>query len=301
MTPDAAASPAPTPAASPPASPSASATTRLDELLRFNRLAATWWDASGPMRPLHVLNALRLHRVLALAEAHHGRAPGSGLAGLRVLDVGCGAGLLCEPLARAGAHVTGIDAAERSIAVARMHAAAAGLALHYRCGEPAQALAVTERFDVLLCLEVVEHVQHMPAFVAATAAHLAPGGLLIASTINRTWRSFWLAIVGAQWLLRLLPRGTHRWRQFVTPAELAEAMAQAGLQPRALTGLRYLPLLHRASWCRSTAVNYLASFARPAAAAGTLGALRTTSSRTPLPAPDPQQGLLLDPAQEPTP
>lgn len=276
-------------------------TVRDDERQRFNRLAATWWDASGPMRPLHRLNALRLPRLLALAEAHHGRAPGSGLAGLRVLDVGCGAGLLSEPLARAGAQVTGIDTAERSIAVAQAHAVGAGLALDYRCGEPARALAATEQFDVLLCLEVVEHVQHMPAFVAAVAAHLAPGGLLIASTLNRTWRSFWLAIVGAQWLLRLLPRGTHRWRQFVTPAELAAAMAQAGLQPHGLTGLRYLPLLHRASWCRSTAVNYLASFARPAAAAGTLGALRTTPSRTPLPAPDPQQGLLLDPAQEPTP
>ena len=282
---------------SPAASPAASPTARSDELRRFNRLAATWWDASGPMRPLHVLNALRLRRVVALAEAHHGRAPGSGLAGLRLLDVGCGAGLLCEPLARAGAQVTGIDAAERSIAVARAHAAAAGLVLDYHCAEPAQALAAAEQFDLLLCLEVVEHVQHMPAFVATIAAHLAPGGLLIASTINRTWRSFWLAIVGAEWLLRLLPRGTHHWRQFVTPAELAAAMAQAGLQPRGLTGLRYLPLLHRASWCRSTAVNYLASFARPVAAADTLGSFCANPPKTPLPAPDPQQGHFLDPAQ----
>ena len=239
----------------------AAPTTRADELARFNRLAATWWDARGPMRPLHVLNALRAGRVQAMAEAHAGRPAGSGLTGLRVLDVGCGAGLLCEPLARAGATVTGIDAAANSIAIARRHAAAGGLAVDYRLGEPAAALAPGERFDVLLLLEVVEHVADVPAFVAAALAHLAPGGLVIASTINRTARSFALAIVGAEWVLRLLPRGTHRWQQFVTPAELAAAMAAGGLHQRTLTGLRYAPLRHRAAWCRSTAVNYLASYA----------------------------------------
>jgi 2-polyprenyl-6-hydroxyphenyl methylase/3-demethylubiquinone-9 3-methyltransferase len=236
-------------------------TVRADELARFNRLAATWWDASGPMRPLHALNALRLSRVRAWAEAHHGRPAGSGLAGLRCLDLGCGAGLLSEPLARAGARVTGIDAAERNIAVARAHAAAAGLAPDYRCGEPAQALAADERFDVILLLEVVEHVADVPAFVAQALDHLAPGGLVIASTINRTLRSWAVAIVGAEWLLRLLPRGTHRWRQFVTPGELATAMAGRGLRQHHLTGVQYQPWRHQARWCDSTAVNYMASYA----------------------------------------
>ena len=243
----------------------AASTARANELLRFNRLAATWWDARGPMRPLHVLNALRQSRVQALAERHFERSPGAGLAGLRVLDLGCGAGLLCEPLARAGARVTGIDAAARSIAVARQHAADQRLVVDYRCGEPATALAAGETFDLVLLLEVVEHVQDMPAFVAQALSHLAPGGLVIASTLNRTALSFVQAIVGAEWLLRLLPRGTHRWQQFVTPAELAAAMADCGLAQHTLTGIRYQPLTHRAAWCASTAVNYLASYARPAA------------------------------------
>ncbi len=240
-------------------------TARADELLRFNRLASTWWDALGPMRPLHVLNALRQSRVQTLAERHFGLPPGTGLAGLRVLDLGCGAGLLCEPLARAGARVTGIDAAVRSIAVARQHAADQKLVVDYRCGDAVTALAAGETFDLVLLLEVVEHVQDMPAFVGQAAAHLAPGGLMIASTLNRTALSFVQAIVGAEWLLRLLPRGTHRWQQFVTPAELAAAMACCGLTQQTLTGIRYQPLTHRAAWCASTAVNYLASYTRTAA------------------------------------
>jgi 2-polyprenyl-6-hydroxyphenyl methylase / 3-demethylubiquinone-9 3-methyltransferase len=257
------------------------ASVRPDELARYNQLAATWWNPRGPMRPLHVLNQLRQGRVQALAEAHFGRAPGAGLHGLRMLDVGCGAGLLCEPLARAGASVTGIDAAARSIAIARDHAAASGLAIDYRAGDPAQSLQPGERFDVLLLLEVVEHVQHMPGFVRSVLAHLAPGGLVVASTINRTWRSFALAIVGAEWVLRLLPRGTHRWGDFVTPVELAQAMAAGGLCQQSLTGLRYTPVLHRAHWCRSTAVNYLASYtARPA----------TLPGSTPMRPPERQRG-----------
>ena len=239
------------------------ASVRPDELERYNRLADTWWNPQGPMRPLHVLNQLRLQRVQAMVEVHAGRAVADGLAGLRVLDVGCGAGLLCEPLALAGAQVTGIDAAARSIQIARDHAAGSGLAIDYRSGDPGQALLPGERFDVLLLLEVVEHVQDMPSFVRSTLAHLAPGGLVIAATINRSWRSFVTAIVGAQWLLRLLPPGTHRWSDFVTPAELAQAMASAGLCQQSLTGLRYAPVRHRASWCSNTAVNYLASYAAP--------------------------------------
>ena len=263
--------------------PSRGSTVRADEVARFNRLASTWWDPQGPMQPLHVLNGLRLARVLALAEAHHGRPAGSGLAGLRVLDIGCGAGLLCEPLARAGAQVTGIDAADRSIAIARAHAAASGLVVDYRVGEPARALAAGDQFDLLLMLEVVEHVQDVPAFVAGALSHLAPGGLVVASTINRGLRSFVFAIVGAEWVLRLLPRGTHRWRQFVTPAELASAMARRGLRQRTISGVQYRPWRRSARWCESTAVNYIASYSAAEAS--------TAASTSPMPAPEPAGGL----------
>jgi 2-polyprenyl-6-hydroxyphenyl methylase/3-demethylubiquinone-9 3-methyltransferase len=237
-------------------------TARPEEIARFDAWSATWWDARGPMRPLHVTQALRGRWVREAAEAHFGRP----LAGLSVLDVGCGGGLMSEALARDGARVVGLDASAGNIGAARRHAAqdpALQARLDYRHGEPATALAPGERFDLVLVLEVVEHVDDVPAFLGQVAAAVAPGGLLVASTINRTWRSALLAIVMAEWVLRLLPRGTHRWRQFVPPAELEAAARAAGLQPRERLGMRYLPLLHRAHWTRDTSVNYLASFARP--------------------------------------
>jgi len=241
------------------------------EIERFNRLSTTWWNSTGPMRPLHVVNALRLVYLLERIESHFGAGRAASLAGLRILDVGCGGGLLSEPLARLGARVVGIDASPGNVAAARLHAATQGIAVEYRLGDPSQTLGQEERFDVVLALEVVEHVSDVTSFAETVARRVAPGGLLFASTIDRTWKSFALAIVGAEYILRVLPRGTHRWQRFVRPAELAAAVGRAGLQQTDLRGMRYLPLLHRASWCRDTRVNYLAAFARGAdAPAGAL-------------------------------
>jgi 2-polyprenyl-6-hydroxyphenyl methylase/3-demethylubiquinone-9 3-methyltransferase len=223
----------------------AASTVRADEIGRFDRLAATWWDPEGPMRPLHVVNALRLRWVLGQIEGRFGR-PAGALQALRIADIGCGAGLVCEPLAARGATVVGIDAAAKNIAAATVHARTGGLAIDYRAGEPRTALRAGERFDVLLLLEVVEHVHDVPAFVRDAAAHLAPGGLLVASTLNRTLRSWLAAIVGAERVFRVLPRGTHQWEQFVTPDELEQAAAACGLVPLARRGMAYLPAVHRA-------------------------------------------------------
>jgi len=232
------------------------------EVDRFNRLSATWWDRRGPMRPLHEINGLRLAYLLDLSETRLARQ-GRPVQGLRVLDIGCGAGLLCEPLARFGAEVTGIDAAEKNVAAARAHAIGEGLRIDYRAGAPGAALRSDERFDLVLLLEVVEHVDDLEAFVVEAARHVAPGGLLVASTIDRTWKSFAFAIVGAEFLFRVLPRGTHQWRRFVRPSELDAVMHRAGLRSIDRRGMRYLPVLHRASWVHDTSVNYLAAFARP--------------------------------------
>lgn len=232
------------------------------EVERFNRLSATWWDSTGPMRPLHVTNALRLQYLVERIATHHGRPPAQAVQGLRILDVGCGGGLLSEPLAHMGAQVVGVDASPGNVAAARMHAAAQGVTVDYRWGDPADALAEGETFDVVLALEVVEHVADVQAFIDTVARRVAPGGMMFASTIDRTWKSYLFAIVGAEYLLRVLPRGTHQWRRFVRPAELAAATGRAGLRQCDLRGMRYLPLLHRASWCSDTRVNYMAAYLR---------------------------------------
>jgi 2-polyprenyl-6-hydroxyphenyl methylase/3-demethylubiquinone-9 3-methyltransferase len=233
------------------------------EIQRFNRLSATWWDPQGPMRPLHVVNALRLDYVMERVAQHFGQgAVSSGLQGLRVLDVGCGAGLLSEPLAQRGAQVVGVDASRGNIEAARLHAAERQVHVDYRLGEPADVLGADERFDVVLALEVVEHVSDVPAFLQAAAQRLAPGGLLLVSTIDRTLKSFVFAIVGAEYVLRVLPRGTHRWRQFVRPAEVSAALQGTGLRRVALTGMQYNPWRHSARWCPDTRVNYIAAYAR---------------------------------------
>ena len=238
-------------------------TIRADEVERFNRLAATWWNSAGPMRPLHVVNGLRLGYVLEQIAHRFGRAPGD-LQGLRIADIGCGAGLMCEPLAARGAQVVGVDAAAKSIAVARLHAADGGLVIDYRVGEPQAALPDGEAlFDVLMLLEVVEHVDHLQNFVHEASRKLKPGGLLLVSTINRTARSWLTAIVGAEYIFRVLPRGTHHWSQLVRPDELNQAARACGLREHDRRGMGYLPVVHRAWWTSNLDVNYIASFTKP--------------------------------------
>jgi 2-polyprenyl-6-hydroxyphenyl methylase/3-demethylubiquinone-9 3-methyltransferase len=229
------------------------------EVARFDRLAREWWDPNGPMRPLHKLNPVRLGYVRDEACAHFGRdgrAP-QPLNGLSVLDVGCGGGILSEPLARLGGAVTGLDPAPANLSVARLHAERAGLSIDYR-GETVEAVRDRgERFDLVLAMEVVEHVPDVPAFVAACAATVKPGGLLLMATINRTLRAFALAIVGAEYVLRWLPRGTHQWEKFVTPQELADAVEEAGLAMLDTRGVVYNPLTDQWTLSRDTAVNYM--------------------------------------------
>lgn len=238
-------------------------TIRSDEVARFNRLAATWWNRTGPMRPLHVINGLRLDYVLQQIAQAFGRPPGD-LQQLRIADIGCGAGLMCEPLAACGAKVVGVDAAAKNIAAARLHAQGGRLDIDYRLGEPDVALRGGELFDVLLLLEVVEHVDDVQGFIRQAARHLKPGGLMLASTINRTARSFVTAIVGAEYIFRLLPRGTHHWAQFVRPGELRQAALACGLAQNDCRGMGYLPAVHRAWWTRNLSVNYIPSFVKSA-------------------------------------
>ena len=236
-------------------------TTIASEIQRFNRLGATWWNPEGPMRPLHVVNALRLNYVIDRIAMQFGLDVANiSLKGLRILDVGCGGGLLSEPLARLGAQVIGVDASQGNIEAARLHAAAQGVAVDYRLGEPSAVLTPHEHFDVVLALEVVEHVSDVAAFLGSVAPSVVPGGLLFASTIDRTLKSFVFAIVGAEYVLRVLPRGTHHWRQFVRPAELAAAVKRYGLRQTDQLGMRYNPFRHTASWCDDTTVNYLCVF-----------------------------------------
>lgn len=235
------------------------------EIAKFERMAAEWWDPNGKFKPLHMLNPCRLDYITAQIAAEFGRDLSRPLpfAGIRLLDIGCGGGLLCEPMARLGAEVVGADAAARNIPVARLHAEQMGLAIDYRHATAEELAAAGERFDVVLNMEVVEHVPDPLAYLTACAGLLRPGGLMICSTINRTAKSFALAIVGAEWVMRWLPRGTHDWRRFITPEELYDFLRRAGFDPVDRKGFVFNPLSW--SWSispRDLSVNYVTASLR---------------------------------------
>ncbi len=249
----------------PPANDTFQSTVDPSEVEQFGRLAAQWWDPKGPMAMLHKFNPVRLAYLREQMTAHFGRDPRqlACLTGLRILDIGCGAGILSEPLARLGAAVVGADPARDNIEAARRHAQDAGLSVDYRA-ETAEALADSgERFDVVLAMEVVEHVADVPLFLRRCAEMVKPGGLLVAATINRTVKSFALAIVGAEYVLRWVPRGTHRWDKFVTPQELETSMNDAGLVRIDESGVIYNPFADQWRLSDDMDVNYMMAAARP--------------------------------------
>ncbi len=237
-----------------------------DEVSKFEAMAAEWWDTGGKFKPLHDMNPTRLDYIAAQIAAEFDRDPDARrpFEGVSLIDIGCGGGLLCEPMARLGAAVTGIDAAGGNIPVAQAHAAQSGLEIDYRHTSAEEVLGQGAQFDVVLAMEVIEHVAAPPAFVNTCAALLRPGGLLLCSTLNRTTKAYTLAIVGAERVMRWLPPGTHDWQKFLTPDELDGMLTGAGLDPVDRKGMVFNPLTW--SWSLSAtdlSVNYVAAAVKP--------------------------------------
>jgi 2-polyprenyl-6-hydroxyphenyl methylase / 3-demethylubiquinone-9 3-methyltransferase len=246
-------------------SPQASNSVDPDEISRFGALADRWWAADGEFSALHKLNPVRLAFVRDTALAHFGGETNTlkPLAGLRVLDLGCGGGLLSEPLHRMGADLVSIDASDDGIRAAKEHAEANGLEMDYRCTTAEELAAAVEQFDIVVAMEIIEHVADVNGFVDTCSALVKPGGLFFAATLNRTPKSYALAIVGAEYLLRWVPRGTHDWRKFVRPSELARGLRRNGLTTNTVTGVTLD--IASGDWRQSddTAVNYMLSAQRP--------------------------------------
>lgn len=222
------------------------------EVERFSRIAEEWWDIKGKFAPLHRINPLRVEYILKQA--------GGSLEGLSLLDIGCGGGLIAEPMARLGANVTAIDASEKNIKVAQLHAKQSELTIDYRCTTAETLAANTVQYDVVLALEIIEHVADIALFTASAARLVKPGGLLVMSTLNRTAKSYALAIVGAEYILRWLPVGTHTWHKFLKPHELVREIEKHGLTTIDLCGMVMHPLTFE--WrldARDLSVNYLVS------------------------------------------
>jgi len=230
-----------------------------DEVAKFAAQSESWWDSTGPYRPLHIMNPTRIAIIKAALVDHFDLDPKArqSLAGLNLLDLGCGGGLMAEPMARLGARVTGIDPSPANVAIAASHAARLGLAIDYGEGTAESVLDAGRSFDVVMALEIIEHTSDPFGFVATCAQLVAPGGLLVVSTLNRTLRSLALAKIAAEHVLRWVPKGTHEFRKFVTPRELRQALEAAGLVPQPAVGMSYQPL--KDEWKRSldTRVNYI--------------------------------------------
>ncbi len=244
----------------------ADATLDAREVARFAAMAREWWDPKGKFAPLHAMNPARLTYIRDQLCRHFGRdtRDSSSLTGLAIADIGCGGGLLCEPLARLDARMTGLDPAEESVQAARAHAKVQGLEIDYRA-ERAEALISTGiRFDAVLAMEVVEHVPDLTAFMAMAGQLVRPGGMMLLSTINRTLKSYALAIVGAEYVMRWLPVGTHQWDRFVTPRELSKALDAAGLSESDRRGIVFNPFRGEWSLAGDTDVNFVMAAVRPA-------------------------------------
>ena len=230
------------------------------EVAKFEAMAAEWWNPNGKFKPLHQMNPCRLGYITAQIAAEFGRdlREDRPFAGLRLLDIGCGGGLLSEPMARLGAEVVGADAAPRNIPVAQIHAEQSGLAIDYRHTTAEDLAAAGEAFDVVLNMEVVEHVADPLAYLTACQQLLKPGGLMVCSTLNRNAKRFAMAIIGAEWVMRWLPKGTHDWNKFITPDELTDLITRAGLTPVDRKGMVFNPISW--SWSlsdRDLSVNYV--------------------------------------------
>ena len=232
---------------------------------KFSRIAADWWDPDSKFKPLHKFNPVRLAFIRETICDHFDRSGTRPFEGLRILDIGCGGGLASEPMARLGASVTGVDAAEANVKTASVHAAEQGLEIDYRHGVAEQLIEAGEPpFDVVLNLEVMEHVANPHTFLVDCAALVKPGGLMICATINRTSKAFALAIVGAEWVMGWLPRGTHRFHKLVQPTELTAALRAGGMCPDAPMGVSYNPLNDQWTLGEDTSVNYMMVARRPA-------------------------------------
>ena len=236
------------------------------EVAKFEAMAAEWWDPKGKFKPLHMLNPCRLDYITSQIAAEFDRdlSTDSPFAGLRLLDIGCGGGLLSEPMARLGATVVGVDAAERNIPVAQAHAAQSGLDIDYRYNTAEALAAAGEQFDIVLNMEVVEHVADPLAYLTACAQLLKSGGLHICSTLNRNPKSFAMAIIGAEHIMRWLPKGTHEWSKFITPDELFDLLSKSGVTPVDRKGMVFNPITW--SWSlsdRDLSVNYVTASVKP--------------------------------------
>jgi 2-polyprenyl-6-hydroxyphenyl methylase/3-demethylubiquinone-9 3-methyltransferase len=244
---------------------SAASTIDPAEVARFAAIAEAWWDPDGEFRPLHKFNPIRLTYLRDRLAAHFGRdiTQRHPFAGLRLLDIGCGGGLIAEPMARLGFEVTAIDATEKNIHVAHAHAEDQGLAIDYRHAAAEDLVAAGEQFDAVLTLEVIEHVSDPASFLGSVGELVRPGGAVLLSTLNRTAKSFALAIIGAEYVLGWVPRGTHTWSKFLKPSEVTGGLRRAGLELKDLTGVSYNPLADSWRLGRDLDVNYLVYAVRP--------------------------------------